>query len=125
MIRRPPRSTRTDTLFPYTTLFRSPIRDVVLVDHHGPHAFEEIMATHEPTGQTILQLHAFVERMSRTFAHLMQRDLEAGRRFLSQRGGGGAGEGRSRPVEARQAVPDPGAGQCRDAHVADWNRQER
>src|SRR3546814_19715917 len=26
MIRRPPRSTRTDTLFPYTTLFRS-IRD--------------------------------------------------------------------------------------------------
>src|SRR3546814_971482 len=26
MIRRPPRSTRTDTLFPYTTLFRSPLR---------------------------------------------------------------------------------------------------
>src|SRR3546814_2314156 len=26
MIRRPPRSTRTDTLFPYTTLFRSPYR---------------------------------------------------------------------------------------------------
>src|SRR3546814_13898485 len=30
MIRRPPRSTRTDTLFPYTTLFRS--RDCIL---HG------------------------------------------------------------------------------------------
>src|SRR3546814_3705932 len=28
MIRRPPRSTRTDTLFPYTTLFRSRKRDV-------------------------------------------------------------------------------------------------
>src|SRR3546814_13284261 len=27
MIRRPPRSTRTDTLFPYTTLFRSQGRD--------------------------------------------------------------------------------------------------
>src|SRR3546814_1724157 len=27
MIRRPPRSTRTDTLFPYTTLFRSPFRE--------------------------------------------------------------------------------------------------
>src|SRR3546814_9020867 len=27
MIRRPPGSTRTDTLFPYTTLFRSPGRD--------------------------------------------------------------------------------------------------
>src|SRR3546814_10311456 len=26
MLRRPPRSTRTDTLFPYTTLFRSPER---------------------------------------------------------------------------------------------------
>src|SRR3546814_945416 len=30
MIRRPPRSTRTDTLFPYTTLFRSQSED-----HHG------------------------------------------------------------------------------------------
>src|SRR3546814_3753092 len=29
MIRRPPRSTRTDTLFPYTTLFRSPISEGV------------------------------------------------------------------------------------------------
>src|SRR3546814_7312929 len=27
MLRRPPRSTRTDTLFPYTTLFRSGARD--------------------------------------------------------------------------------------------------
>src|SRR3546814_17352110 len=27
MIRRPPRSTRTDTLFPYTTLFRSAVGD--------------------------------------------------------------------------------------------------
>src|SRR3546814_2482138 len=26
MVRRPPRSTRTDTLFPYTTLLRSPVR---------------------------------------------------------------------------------------------------
>src|SRR3546814_15281592 len=32
MIRRPPRSTRTDTLFPYTTLFRSP-GDVVVMDN--------------------------------------------------------------------------------------------
>src|SRR3546814_10212662 len=28
MIRRPPRSTRTDTLFPYTTLFRSHARNI-------------------------------------------------------------------------------------------------
>src|SRR3546814_5586339 len=31
MIRRPPRSTRTDTLFPYTTLFRSGERRIELV----------------------------------------------------------------------------------------------
>src|SRR3546814_1392069 len=32
MIRRPPRSTRTDTLFPYTTLFRSRLRDLLRQD---------------------------------------------------------------------------------------------
>src|SRR3546814_12142830 len=35
MIRRPPRSTRTDTLFPYTTLFRS--LDAVLAGQFGSH----------------------------------------------------------------------------------------
>src|SRR3546814_13297954 len=41
MIRRPPRSTRTDTLFPYTTLFRSPVglvhrrRDAGAAAHHA------------------------------------------------------------------------------------------
>src|SRR3546814_19500745 len=40
MIRRPPRSTRTDTLFPYTTLFRSrPLRGLRL-----PAATLELMA---------------------------------------------------------------------------------
>src|SRR3546814_17638120 len=34
MIRRPPRSTRTDTLFPYTTLFRSYWRMVGGTQHH-------------------------------------------------------------------------------------------
>src|SRR3546814_15256906 len=33
MIRRPPRSTRTDTLFPYTTLFRSPDLAVAHAEH--------------------------------------------------------------------------------------------
>src|SRR3546814_1558007 len=32
MIRRPPRSTRTDTLFPYTTLFRSIVREASAVE---------------------------------------------------------------------------------------------
>src|SRR3546814_2035872 len=35
MIRRPPRSTRTDTLFPYTTLFRSPAIGEVRPPRHG------------------------------------------------------------------------------------------
>src|SRR3546814_12785587 len=34
MIRRPPRSTRTDTLFPYTTLFRSLRHLLAVVGHH-------------------------------------------------------------------------------------------
>src|SRR3546814_10760313 len=37
MIRRPPRSTRTDTLFPYTTLFRSPCD---LSSRHSPDCCE-------------------------------------------------------------------------------------
>src|SRR3546814_5853522 len=43
MIRRPPRSTRTDTLFPYTTLFRSSDHGQVVclaghgADHHCRH----------------------------------------------------------------------------------------
>src|SRR3546814_19245195 len=41
MIRRPPRSTRTDTLFPYTTLFRSnivcAIDDLVLIGRREAH----------------------------------------------------------------------------------------
>src|SRR3546814_5283910 len=43
MIRRPPRSTRTDTLFPYTTLFRSDqvIATVILEKVQGARAFYE------------------------------------------------------------------------------------
>src|SRR3546814_11036017 len=51
MLRRPPRSTRTDTLFPYTTLFRSQrlkelVPEVKIVEAHGRMAatrLEEIM----------------------------------------------------------------------------------
>src|SRR3546814_8765641 len=45
MIRRPPRSTRTDTLFPYTTLFRSrKLRGCLLADsleHDVPEVVEQ------------------------------------------------------------------------------------
>src|SRR3546814_1452354 len=46
MIRRPPRSTRTDTLFPYTTLFRS---DIVARLEHAP-AFGTLLRGPGPWG---------------------------------------------------------------------------
>src|SRR3546814_6943945 len=46
MIRLPPRSTRTDTLFPYTTLFRSP----PAVAHHAIQAEYEMSETKGFTG---------------------------------------------------------------------------
>src|SRR3546814_12739191 len=50
MIRRPPRSTRTDTLFPYTTLFRS------RADAARPHACRYVPGRggirHDQTSQT-------------------------------------------------------------------------
>src|SRR3546814_3199026 len=55
MIRRPPRSTRTDTLFPYTTLFRSCER-LYLHDarRHGlcvqPRLFQRFLPEREPAG---------------------------------------------------------------------------
>src|SRR3546814_15044603 len=42
MIRRPPRSTRTDTLFPYTTLFRS--------EHHPRDGAQPARKTGDPDG---------------------------------------------------------------------------
>src|SRR3546814_16536640 len=50
MIRRPPRSTRTDTLFPYTTLFRSLQRlTAEAVDHL---AHQEALRRHVHDGET-------------------------------------------------------------------------
>src|SRR3546814_4274880 len=43
MIRRPPRSTRTDTLFPYTTLFRSRNGRVLLVSR-APESIDDVNA---------------------------------------------------------------------------------
>src|SRR3546814_7589858 len=46
MIRRPPRATRTDTLFPYTTLFRSAkeqrARHQPVAEHHDHRAFDAL-----------------------------------------------------------------------------------
>src|SRR3546814_16348267 len=42
MIRRPPRSTRTDTLFPYTTLFRSACRRAALLFRRQGRCFDKL-----------------------------------------------------------------------------------
>src|SRR3546814_15088417 len=54
MIRRPPRSTRTDTLFPYTTLFRSVLREAgeeahVLPVHVDVHEAADLAAVVQET----------------------------------------------------------------------------
>src|SRR3546814_8468023 len=53
MIRRPPRSTRTDTLFPYTTLFRSDQGAVITVVQAPPGA------TRERTEEAVRQVKGF------------------------------------------------------------------
>src|SRR3546814_5674493 len=64
MIRRPPRSTRTDTLFPYTTLFRS--RTARRVAHeHAPAA--QPLDHHEMAVAAVVEQHdrgqAFLEEL--------------------------------------------------------------
>src|SRR3546814_10132670 len=57
MIRRPPRSTRTDTLFPYTTLFRSHIERLLMLGDFGfelLHRFGVLVALGDHQGSTRL-----------------------------------------------------------------------
>src|SRR3546814_11060376 len=52
MIRRPPRSTRTDTLFPYTTLFRSSFFSSVGSAFHACSPASELSAS-QPTSEDV------------------------------------------------------------------------
>src|SRR3546814_3305347 len=54
MIRRPPRSTRTDTLFPYTTLFRSLFDFGQLVAHDIDEAIGDRGDAHDARWRTVL-----------------------------------------------------------------------
>src|SRR3546814_5226261 len=68
MIRRPPRSTRTDTLFPYTTLFRSAQPDALVKDAGGDwklakDLIEDILDTYTKTPEGLLiPLDAYEEK---------------------------------------------------------------
>src|SRR3546814_9423201 len=62
MIRRPPRSTRTDTLFPYTTLFRSSEQPTDRADPRGRHTigvgFRDAAPIDQTTGIGARSLHS-------------------------------------------------------------------
>src|SRR3546814_9520861 len=81
MIRRPPRSTRTDTLFPYTTLFRSRLQA------GGPEGFKAIwgdLQSDERTlpdialaGAGIQQAQGNIDEASRILEAALQIRLES------------------------------------------------
>src|SRR3546814_6004219 len=102
MIRRPPRSTRTDTLFPYTTLFRSHLRqpkrpgDGDLAGLGEGHYGRQVVSPTDPNAQQAVQFFRFqmVEADD-----LCERAEPRGGRSLgliaaSERGGQHVGKGR-------------------------------
>src|SRR3546814_19031490 len=97
MIRRPPRSTRTDTLFPYTTLFRSAAvgvvddvrHAVVVADHHHHDARDVDQVADLQPG---CRLHALVAAVAGVEGEAVQRRADALR------------TGVSRPLHADTAV---------------------
>src|SRR3546814_11410783 len=96
MIRRPPRSTRTDTLFPYTTLFRSPDLQAV------PREYGARRDQPEPA------LHAATRGVAHNKGGTGPLPLPASHRLLSSgRPGGGAGRCRFR----RQSEKTPQSGE--------------
>src|SRR3546814_16266062 len=60
MIRRPPRSTRTDTLFPYTTLFRSRLQGLCLRLPEAETVASPIDANADTGGDRLQRLADFV-----------------------------------------------------------------
>src|SRR3546814_14407499 len=76
MIRRPPRATRTDTLFPYTTLFRS------------PHPASSPATASPAAIGTILRIHILHRSWRfRLFAHQERTDLQDQHPYRNRRVG--------------------------------------
>src|SRR3546814_4079361 len=71
MIRRPPRSTRTDTLFPYTTLFRSrgiPLgdqQDLLVFLHDVLEGANRLLASDEQRDDHMRENHDVPQRQNR------------------------------------------------------------
>src|SRR3546814_4292952 len=81
MIRRPPRSTRTDTLFPYTTLFRSGFRDSAPVPCR--HALGHFAAGRPPQGRPDQSALAAFSARSSSFGARSERSEEHTSEFQS------------------------------------------
>src|SRR3546814_19692775 len=60
MIRRPPRSTRTDTLFPYTTLFRSPEADWLVIHAIGRGVIDAHMSLYRRSEEHTSELQSLM-----------------------------------------------------------------
>src|SRR3546814_15596115 len=91
MIRRPPRFTRTDTLFPYTTLFLSPAGRYaadrrVRADAGrtaSAHADRHRLPQHEPSGDS---RRAQRSRLSLSLGYALHRARQAGRHPAADQG---------------------------------------
>src|SRR3546814_9176701 len=88
MIRRPPRSTRTDTLFPYTTLFRSlpgrpeAAEDSKVIDDGSTEEFRD--ATQEGKARELADGKLTEEELDRALAEREQQQFEAVEEQLRQ-----------------------------------------
>src|SRR3546814_3439507 len=82
MIRRPPRSTRTDTLFPYTTLFRSDperqcdtLRDLVPTNPNQPYDMKAVIAEVVDDGDYFEYAAAWAPQITCGFARMAGRPV--------------------------------------------------
>src|SRR3546814_18345938 len=90
MLRRPPRSTRTDTLFPYTTLFRSPDggQDVLKPDGKGGWEvteqipFDDFLSTNYVGFTTDGKTAYLLESRDRNTTALYAVDMDSGEKTL-------------------------------------------
>src|SRR3546814_5853351 len=92
MIRRPPRSTRTDTLFPYTTLFRS--------QHHGRHAGVQ----HPEEGEAEDRHARCADEVDRPAADLVRQPSEEGDRQTLRRRAGQQGRSEEHTSELQSLM---------------------
>src|SRR3546814_14494990 len=102
MIRRPPRSTRTDTLFPYTTLFRSPA--------FGKRGFAAEAPECRQVGEFLLQRNL---EMMTGFGFVQEQRFQRVARPRFQVKGVGVENAGPRTVRCRTLIGETGSASCR------------